>query len=111
MGFGFDTTNGIYISGNNPWDPSDPPKYVESNTYRGIEFWNIVPIQGTITLDHVRVINTAPISDGYGIEAYGVTINFTNNACMYGNYSGNVSLQQGAQATYSPQPFSFSSCP
>jgi hypothetical protein len=111
MGFGYLPTNGIYISGNNPWYPSDPPKYVESNTYTGIKFWAIVPIQGTITLDHVRVINTAPIYDGYGVVACGVTINFTNNACMYSNYSGNVSLQQGASATYSPQPFSFSSCP
>jgi len=97
----------VYVSGSNPWNPSDPPHYAYNNAYNGIWFEGST---NAVTLDGVRVCSNGngagvPPGNGYGVDFQSTSnLNLINGAVMSGNSPQNMSIA-------APAGYTITSCP
>jgi hypothetical protein len=100
---GSNPTNNVTISGLNPWDANDTPRYIQDNHWGGIRFLGPKTCGAVcsytssgVTLSHLRVVR----NHAYGVYLDTVTgtgfweskpwSGHRNDACMYGNSTGDV---------------------
>lgn len=113
---GSNPTNDITISGINPWDANDTPRYIEQNGWGGIRFLGpktcgkACPYTSSgVILSHLRVKD----NHTFGVDLDGVSgpgfwegagwAGHPNDACMYGNARGDVCSHSLDQAKCSPR--------
>jgi len=118
-----DTYN-IYISGANPFDGSDAPRYFNDNSWTALFFLGTSYSNGVsgVTLDQIRVCNTGYSSDpstpyyysapfGIGGISFNYTsgTGFTTSVTFGSNYPGNI--YSGSTYSFAGPPSSTGSCP
>jgi hypothetical protein len=107
MNFGAGTGNtyNITVSGSNPWNPSDPARYIHNNYFAGIWFYGSSYSSGVsgVALSGARICNTgytttpttpyyyaAPFGSDGILFGYTSGTGFINGATMSNNYPANT---------------------
>jgi hypothetical protein len=99
------------ISGYNPFDPYDSPKYIEYNNFGAIWLYGSSPwgYNDNPVLSHVRATNNTGLAAVFFDNVTGDGYHgFVDDACMYSNVS-NVGV--AGSTSVNTTPSSYSSCP